>query len=512
MSTTPRYEFSAQPLLILSGAFALGILAGPVLSGGFRLLGLVSIAGFILAFAFLQKRWFKAATVIVFFCFCCAGATVQRLDAKVLSSKRIKARCEDGVLRPDEPIEVTGVLSREPEPSAEGFYLTVRVETIGDRNQESPASGLVGLWASTSDAAVRAEYDALDLRYGTHLRVMTMLDRDERFRNPGVVSRKRILDEQGLDATGAIKSPLLVERLGDERTFLPVAIVYRWRTQLLAKLRVTFSVDTAGLIEAAYLGNRFDLTKDVADRFRENGAFHILVISGFHIAVLGLAFFWLTSKLTSRPLLQYLIPVLSLWLYSFAVGAGVPVLRAAIVLTLMSFARIVHRKAASLNSLGFAALVLLLVQPAAIFDASFQLTVLSVLSILTIALPILSGLEKIGRWRPSSSAPYPPLCPGWYRIVSEALYWSEREWRRDMIGSVVRYRLFKTSLAPILERMRLQTVLRFLVSALVVSASVQIGLLPLQAIYFHRISVTPLLVNIAIGPLSILVLSEHLSL
>ena len=61
-----------------------------------------------------------------------------------------------------------------------------------------------------------------------------------------------------------------------------------------------------------------------------------------------------------------------------------------------------------------------------------------------------------------------------------------------MAGSNIRYRLFKTAWADRLERWRLQRLLRLVTNAIVISASVQIGMLPLMIIYFHRISLAAL--------------------
>ena len=69
------------------------------------------------------------------------------------------------------------------------------------------------------------------------------------------------------------------------------------------------------------------------------------------------------------------------------------------------------------------------------------------------------------------------------------------------MGSAYQYRLFKTALAARLERFRLQRSLRYAVSALVVSSSVQLGLLPLLVLYFHRVSLASLILNIVVGML-----------
>jgi len=56
-------------------------------------------------------------------------------------------------------------------------------------------------------------------------------------------------------------------------------------------------------------------------------------------------------------------------------------------------------------------------------------------------------------------------------------------------------------MAARLERWHIQKLWRFAFAAVVVSASVQIGLLPLMVIYFHRLSVASLALNIFVGVL-----------
>jgi len=87
------------------------------------------------------------------------------------------------------------------------------------------------------------------------------------------------------------------------------------------------------------------------------------------------------------------------------------------------------------------------------------------------------------------------------RKLSEALFWSEREWRAEMAASNIKYRLFKTPIAAKLERWRIQKILRYALSAIVISASVQVVLLPLMVLYFHRVSIASLLLNIFVGVL-----------
>ena len=189
------------------------------------------------------------------------------------------------------------------------------------------------------------------------------------------------------------------------------------------------------------------------------------------------------------------------WAYVIAVGAHEPVVRAALMFTFAVFAPIVMRRTKSLNAIGGAALVLLIWWPGDLFDPAFQLTFLSVLPIALIAAPLLRRMSEVGTWRPTGDTPYPPAGPRWFRVFSEALFWSERDWRDEMAASNISYRLFKTPVAAKLEQWHIQRFLRFAVMAVVVSASLQLGIAPLMVIYFHRLSFASPLLNIFVGSL-----------
>jgi competence protein ComEC len=362
-------------------------------------------------------------------------------------------------------------------------------------------AGKVLLLAHLREPPEKEEYDALELRHGARVRVMTTLDREENFRNPGASSFTEYLERKGYEATGAIKSPLLVERLDDERVFLPLAWLYAWRGRLEKEFATAFSTETAGVLDAALLGNRYNISLAAAERFRAGGTFHVLVISGLQISFVAGIIFLIVRWLTKRRLLQFLLAASFLWAYTIAVGAEPSVARAALMFTLVALGPVVFRRANSLNVIGGAGLALLVWRPGDLFDPSFQLTFLSVLMIVSLAVPLLQRMQSVGAWRPTMETPYPPNCPQWLRVLSEALFWRERAWRKEMAQSNLSYVLFKTPAAAKLERWRVQPVLRLALSAIVVSASVQLGLLPLLIIYFHRLSLASLVLNIFVGAL-----------
>jgi competence protein ComEC len=167
--------------------------------------------------------------------------------------------------------------------------------------------------------------------------------------------------------------------------------------------------------------------------------------------------------------------------------------------TVVLLAPLVSRRASSLNALGGAALVLLSWRPSDLLDPSLQLTFVSVLAIVLFAWPLMQKMSEIGSWRPTRETPYPPSCAPWLRNFCESLFWSEREGKRELERANYSYRLFKTPLAETLERLHLQSLLRYAFGAIVVSAGVQIALLPLLVVYFHRLSFASLVLNIGVS-------------
>ena len=499
----PKAPFAESPLLTLAVMTSAGIALAHYSPSQSKALFTIALgAGITLTLGAITLLNRSKTTLVAGFlvaAFLCAGSVLSYIETRPAVANRISRMYEAGLFTYGDPVELTGVISGQPEPAPDSFYLTLQVEKISFKGTERDASGTVLLLAHVREEQVRSEYDSLELRHGARVRVVTTLDRDENFRNPGVLPLTEFLERKGYDATGMVKSPLLIERLDDERVFLPLGWLYEWRERLEEEFAANFSPETAGILEAALLGNRYNISRGAAERFRAGGTFHVLVISGLQIAFIGGLVILIIRRLTRRKLLQFVVAVAFMWAYTIAVGADPSVARSALMFTLLVLAPIVWRRANSLNVIGGAALALLVWQPANLFDPSFQLTFLSVLSIVSLAVPVMQRIQRVGSWRPTRETPYPPSCSHWFRVLSDSLFWSEREWRAEIAASNVSYRLFKTPAAATLERWHLQGLCRFSFAAVIVSVSVQLGLLPLMVIYFHRLSIASLALNIFVG-------------
>ncbi len=140
-------------------------------------------------------------------------------------------------------------------------------------------------------------------------------------------------------------------------------------------------------------GDRTALSEDIKDSFSKTGLAHILSISGTHFGLLSTFVFFLIRSIISllpafiiRRLTIYLTPsqvaaissLPFLILYLFISGGSIPSIRSFIMINLFLLGLLIGRKGYWLNSLLFAALLILLWNPSTTKDISFQLSFLAV--------------------------------------------------------------------------------------------------------------------------------------
>lgn len=495
---TSRHSFTLYPLAWISGAFALGIVLNLYVTLSF-LIGVTLVSVVLLARGIWLKDN-KLASVSLLMLFLACGGFLHQLEVRNIRSDRLRLAYDLGEIQTGSDVKVAGTIAREVEPAVNGFFVYLNVENLRTGDAERKASGQVRLFASVMNDLVRQEFDALSLRAGDRIEIATRLKREERYLNPGVRRAKENLDRQGLDATGSINGPEDIIKIS-AGTPTPLNWIYHWRQELLKEFRSKFNVATGGVLIASLLGNKYHLDKPTAEAFRDGGTFHLLVISGAHITVLGGLMVFLASFFTRNRWRLFIISNAVLWAYALAVGAEAPVIRAALMFSVLSFSYVAQRQGTLLNSLGAAALILLAWKPSDIFDPSFQLTFVCVFAIVAVAIPLVQKLEAIGAWQPEAHQALPPDVPERLKIFCEVLFWSPEKWRREQKRSIWQCGVFKTPWAATLERAGVQPLLRYLFAAAIVSLVVQVWLLPFMVVYFHRVSPAGLFLNLFVGAL-----------
>ncbi|MEJ7624511.1 MAG: ComEC/Rec2 family competence protein [Pyrinomonadaceae bacterium] len=483
-------------MLFLAACFASGILFAAQFEIGLIAFGIVAPTAAILAI-FLRKTAF--ATGLTALAFAAFGAAAYSAELASVRPDRIKSLYDHGEIVSHSPVEIEGVVRGAPESAVDGTFLTVRVEKIRSNGQELSASGDVRLFVVERPNSNQAPESRL--KFGSRIRVACNLEREDEFLNPGVIPRREILDRQKIDATASVKSALLIEHIADESVFLPLAWVYNQRAKLIERFRGGLSPGAAGVMIASLLGNKYFLDKETADLFRDGGTFHILVISGLHITFIGGLLLLVVRRFTRNRWLQFVITILVMWAYTLAVGADVPVVRAAIMFTVLLYAYATYRTSRLLNSLGLCALVLLVWRPSDLFNPSLQLTFVSVGAIVAFAYPLIERLREIGSWTPTPVRPFPPRVSGWLRRICETLYWNPTAWAIESKRQIWSAKILKSPLGNNKIGGVAQKAFRYLFEGLLVSFIVGVWMLPLTVVYFHRISFASVFLNLWVGVL-----------
>ncbi len=134
----------------------------------------------------------------------------------------------------------------------------------------------------------------------------------------------------------------------------------------------------APLASAILLGNREQLDRVQQESYLVSGTIHLLAISGLHVGILAGGFFFL-SRLGCVPRKYCLLAtILFVVCYAWLVEFRTPVVRASILITVVCLSKWFGRANLSFNSLGGAALIVLLINPTELMNVGAQLSFLAV--------------------------------------------------------------------------------------------------------------------------------------
>jgi len=134
--------------------------------------------------------------------------------------------------------------------------------------------------------------------------------------------------------------------------------------------------------EAMLLGVKTKIDFETLSTYSALGAIHILSVSGLHVGLLymGLSFIlgFLLKLRPAGPYVFFALMMALLWCYAGISGFSLPVLRSAWMFSVILFAKTFLHRQESLNTLAFSAFILLIIHPASLFQAGFQLSYLAV--------------------------------------------------------------------------------------------------------------------------------------
>jgi len=283
----------------------------------------------------------------------------------------------------DTAVRLVGSLTKAPQWRGLGVYLDVELQTVD--GQRYP--GRARLTEFLDDPDLRRLFAALELGTGDRLEIVVKVHRPVVYRNPGVFDYRRHLERQGVYWTGTIRNPRLITVL--DRGWHGQDRIKNW---IQSRLEAPFAADRAGqtirgLVTGMVLGRTYGLTAEVERQFQAGGLYHLVVVSGFNLAVVAGMALWIARRISWKRQPRLLFVLACTLAYTAIVEGQAPVFRATLMVSFLVIGRLLDRGYAVLNATAGTAFIILLIDPAAIEDSSFQMTFAAVLAVAGIGEP-----------------------------------------------------------------------------------------------------------------------------
>lgn len=221
---------------------------------------------------------------------------------------------------------------------------------------------------------------------GERVRVIGRLRSPRGMLTPGGEDRRAQLASQGAawELTAA-----RVDHLGMDDS----ASAFAWRWAARVQRRWTQSIEperdaSHAALAGIVTGDRTRVPPALDQRWRTVGIYHVLSVSGLHLAVVAGLLFALLRRIVAalsgrtRPA-RWAAPIaLALAvIYTLVTGGQLATVRALVVVAIVMLAEMVDRPVRLVDALGLAAIVILLWRPQDLLDPSFQLSFVAALTL-----------------------------------------------------------------------------------------------------------------------------------
>jgi competence protein ComEC len=420
------------------------------------------------------------------------GVLAACIASQPRSAMHVSSLVASGRIALGTPLRWHGRLRDEPAKLPWGYGYEIALSGVDSQDAFLPVTGGLRVSFTTRpDQPLPPNVHA-----GDEISVVTQAKLPQVFRDDGAFDRRAYLAQQGVDLTATLRAPELFERVDSPPPTVRTQLA-RIRRYLREEIDIIFAEkpEAAGLLRAILLGDRSFVDSSEATDFQKAGIFHVLVVAGLHVGAIAVLLFWIGRKLRLSPSITILFTLALLFCYVAIVEQRPPVLRAALMTALVVLGGFLFRRLELLNSAALAALLLLVAKPTAMADSSFQLTFLAIACIAGIAAP----------WLDRTLEPYLRALRGWRDVARDASHEPRAAQFRMDLRTVARWMSQQTparigKLAETIVPAGLALAFRTC-ELLTITIVLQIGMLPLMAGNFHRITLAAPVANLVAVPL-----------
>ena len=165
----------------------------------------------------------------------------------------------------------------------------------------------------------------------------------------------------------------------------PNEIINHARTWMIQKIDMQIvDKEASGFAKALLIGVKSDIDKNIIKAYTQLGIIHIIAISGMHLDIIFKNLVYVTGHLPRKMfwrLLELVIVLITVWIYTFIAFASPSVVRASIFFSLFFIGTFFNQPKYTLNCIAGGILVILFFDLHAIYHIGLQLSYAAVIGI-----------------------------------------------------------------------------------------------------------------------------------
>jgi competence protein ComEC len=436
----------------------------------------------------LRRNWILPAALFAAGAWLSLGIAASNLERAAVPPNLASTLIESGKLDAGTALRWRGRLRSDPLQLPWGTRYEINLDEVETSAGVTPVAGGLRLTCYSAESASAVPPP---VRAGDRIEALVRVRPIYNYGDPGSFDARSFYALQNIQLQGALRNAQLLTIVGHPRLTLSDRFA-RVRGRFLNSLNEMFASrpEEGALARAMLLGDRSFVERDRVVDFQKTGVYHVLVLAGLHVGALAAVFLWAGHRLLLAPLPRILLTLFALVAYASIVEDRPPIVRAVLMAAVFLSAKLFHRRMDLVNVAAIAALAMLAARPSEIGYPSFVLSFCAVATIGAIGVP----------WIERSSEPY-RLALDHLSDVTRDVSYAPRviQFRIEMraaaawlsarlpplaapFGSGLLVRPFRTAL--------------HLWEIILLSAALQLGMLPSLAYYFHRVTLAGPFANV----------------
>ena len=366
-----------RPIVPLFFSFISGIICGHFVTGwSLLIISLTGISFSMIIYRLLSDKPCKWSPLILFACL--GYLAFASIHAASLRANHVSH------FRDARMWNITGTVAFEPVLQTRRQNLILENLELSPITKQEPPSEVLG------NVQVNIYGSGKELAAGNRIKVSGQIKPIRSFHNPGGFDYTRYMMWKNIWGTVSVPA--------DRVEIMPSvgASIFRtglntFRRNILELIYQAANGDASAILSALILGDRRNLSAPLQEAFNRVGVSHVLSISGLHVGIVATAAFvffkWLLSffkPLLLRAWTKKVAAVCAIFpviFYGLLAGMEPATQRSVIMVSVFLMTFLIQREPDLFNTIAIAALVILIMDPPALFSISFQLSFAAVLSI-----------------------------------------------------------------------------------------------------------------------------------